>query len=195
MVMDMQEYCTSCHVCTTTKHQTQSKMGLLTPLDPAKEPWGVIQIDFVGLLPKSENLNGKWDMLCVVIDQATSMIRLIPTKQTYKACNMAEVLFNDIYKLHGLPRAIVSDCDKLFDLRFWCELCRLTRTELRMSSGYHPETDGLTERSHKTLFQIIRQAIDGKQEEWVKCIPGVEHTMNLARSEATGFSPFFLNYG
>ncbi|CUA78236.1 Transposon Ty3-I Gag-Pol polyprotein [Rhizoctonia solani] len=195
MVMDIQEYCALCHVCMTTKHQTQSKMGLLTPMDPEKEPWACIQIDFVSPLPESENLNGKWDMLCVVIDQVTSMIRLIPTRQNYKARDMAEVLFNDIFKLHGLPKAIVSDRDKLFDSKFWRELCRLTKTELRMSSGYHPETDGLTERSHKTSFQMIRQSIEGKQEEWVKHIPGVEHAMNLSQSEATGFSPFFLNYG
>ncbi|QRW23678.1 Pol polyprotein/retrotransposon [Rhizoctonia solani] len=195
MVIDVQDYCASCHICATTKHQTQTKMGLLTPLDPAREPWECVQIDFVGPLPESENLNGKWDMLCVIIDQATSMARLVPTKQTYKARDMAEVIFDNIYKLHGIPRAIVSDWDKLFDSRFWRELCQLTRTELRMSSGYHPETDGLTERSHKTLFQIIRQAIEGKQNEWVKHIPSVEYAMNLARSEATGYSPFFLNYG
>ena len=84
-------------------------------------------------------------MICVIINLLTAMVHLVPTKQTYKAADMAEVIFDTVFKLHGLPEQIISDRDSLFTSHFWRKLHALLNVELRLSSTFHPQTDGTTE--------------------------------------------------
>src|ERR1700743_3283626 len=107
--------------------------------------WQYIRIDFVGPLPKSSNRNGSYDMIWVVIDLLTAMVHLVVTKQTYRATDMAKVVFDMVYKLHGLPEWIISGRDSLFTSHFWKKLHNLLNIDLRMSSTFHPQTDGTTE--------------------------------------------------
>ncbi|KAL7284480.1 hypothetical protein ACG7TL_001771 [Trametes sanguinea] len=195
MASDVATYCQTCGVCATTKSQTTKPLGLLKPLPVPRRPWQYIAMDFVGPLPESSNRNGSFDMICVIIDQLTSMVHLVPTKQTYGAREMAELVFDHVYKLHGLPEQIISDRDTLFTSTFWCKLHDLLGTELRLSSAYHPQTDGVTERANRTMTQMLRQCVQPDQKDWVIKLPAVELAMNMARSESTGFSPFYLNYG
>lgn len=131
----------------------------------------------------------------VVIDHLTSMVHLIPTRQTYKAKDVAEAMFDGVYKLHGLPEAIVSDRDSLFTSAFWKRLHDLIGTQLKMSSAYHPQTDRATERANRTITQMLRQCVQPAQKGWAMKLPAIEFALNAARSDTTGFSPFFLNYG
>ena len=195
MVADAAAYCRTCGVCATTKAVNARPMGLLKPLQVPRRPWQYVGIDFVGPLPLSENRNGAFDMICVVIDQLTSMVHLVPTRQTYGAAEIAEVVFEHVYKLHGLPERIISDRDTLFTSTFWRRLHELLGTELRLSSAYHPQSDGATERANRTMTQMLRQCVRPDQTDWVQRLPAVELAMNTARSETTGFSPFYLNYG
>ncbi|QRV81672.1 Transposon Ty3-I Gag-Pol polyprotein [Ceratobasidium sp. AG-Ba] len=195
MVIDVKEYCQSCVICATAKTSTQSKLGLLTPLKRPEIPWERISIDFVGPLPESENLLGKWDMMLVAVDYATGMVRIIPTRQTFRSKEVAELMYENIYKLHGIPRVIVSDRDSLFTSTFWSESNRLMGIQTRLSSAYHPETDGATERANKTIGSMLRQCIKGRQSDWVRYLAGIEYAMNASVSETTGYSPFYLNFG
>ncbi len=83
-------------------------------------------------------------MLTVIIDHLTGMVYLVPSQMNYKSKDIAELIFAEVYKLHGLPKAIVSDRDTLFTSIFWSHLHSLIGTKLKMLSTYHPETDGLT---------------------------------------------------
>jgi hypothetical protein len=123
------------------------------------------------------------------------MVHLIPSRQDYKARQVAELMFEQIYKLHGVPKNIISDRDSLFTSVFWKHLHELIGTKLRMSSAYHPQSDGATERANKTLTQMLRQCVDPKQKDWVSKLPAIEFAINSARSAATGYAPFFLNTG
>ncbi|PIL25631.1 hypothetical protein GSI_11380 [Ganoderma sinense ZZ0214-1] len=113
----------------------------------------------------------------------------------YRTRDVAELVFSEVYKLHGLPKAIVSDHDVLFTSTFWSELHGLIGTKLRLSSAYHPELDGSTERANRTVSQMLRQCIRPDQKDWVARLPAIEFAINMARSDATGFAPFFLNTG
>ena len=93
-------------------------------------PWQYIGIDFVGPLPELSNRNGAYDMICVIIDLLTAMVHLVPTCQNYKAADMAEVIFDSVYKLHGLPERIISDRNLLFTSNFWKKLHTLLNIEL-----------------------------------------------------------------
>ncbi|KAJ2968610.1 hypothetical protein NUW54_g13166 [Trametes sanguinea] len=195
IVADTAAYCRTCGVCATTKSSTSRPLGLLKTMPVPRRPWQFIGIDFVGPLPASDNRLGSFDMICVIIDQLTSMVHLVPTQQTYTASDIAEVVFEHVYKLHGLPERIISDRDTLFTSTFWRRLHELLGTELRLSSSYHPQTDGATERANRTMTQMLRQCVEPSQKDWVQRLPAVELAMNTARSDTTGFSPFFLNYG
>ncbi len=108
---------------------------------------------------------------------------------------MAELVFAEVYKHHGLPKAIVSDRDTLFTSTFWNHLHKLIGTKLKMLSVYHPKTNGMTERANQTIGQMLRQCIHPDQKDWVVRLPAIKFTINSARSETTEYSPFFLNSG
>ena len=123
------------------------------------------------------------------------MVHLVPSRQEYTARQVAELMFEHIYKIHGVPKNIISDQDSLFMSVFWKHLHELVGTKLRMSSVYHPQSDGATERANKTLTQMLRQCVNTKQKDWVSKLPAIEFAINSARSTTTGYAPFFLNNG
>ena len=84
----------------------------------------------------------------MIIDLLTAMVHLVPSRTTYTAKQVAELIFDNVYKLHGLPKAIVSDRDVLFTSGFWTHLHKLIGVKQKMSSAYHPETDRSTERAN-----------------------------------------------
>ena len=102
-----------------SKSSTEKPCSLLKMMPILSHPWQYIGIDFVGPLPESSNRNGLYDMICVIIDILTAMVHLVPTRQNYKAVDIAKVIFNCVYKLYGLPERIISDQDSLFTSHFW----------------------------------------------------------------------------
>ena len=195
MVSEVKAFCETCHTCKTSKPSNQKPYGLLNPLSVPAQPWESIGVDFVGPLPESSNRDGRYDSITVVICLLTSMVHLIPSRTNYNAIQLAELMFENVYKLHGLPQNIISDRDVLFTSVFWSHLHRMVGTKLRLSSAYHPQSDGSTERANRTVTQMLRQCIHPDQKNWVSKLPAIEFAINSARSESTGFAPFFLNFG
>jgi transposase InsO family protein len=107
------------------------------------------------------------------------MVHLIPSQQDYNAQQVADLMFEQIYKLHGVPKNIISDRDSLFTSVFWKHLHQLVGTKLRMSSAYHPQSDGATERANKTLTQMLCQCMDARQKDWVYKLLAIEFAINL----------------
>ena len=155
MVSDTKDYCEMCSTCKRSKPNNQKPYGLLNPLTVPTEPWESIGIDFVGLLPLSQNRDGSFDSIMVVICLLTSMVELLPSRTNYKAPEIAELMFNSVYKHHGLPKNIISDRDVLFTSTFWTHLHKLVGTKLKMSSAYHPQTDSSTKRANRTVTQML----------------------------------------
>lgn len=192
---DVRKYCETCETCKRSKPSNQKPYGLLNPLPVPSLPWEAIGIDFVGPLPPSNNRDGSFDSITVIIDLLTAMVHLVPSRISYTAHDVAELLFAEVYKHHGLPKAIISDRNVLFTSVFWEHLHKLIGVDLRQSSAYHPESDGSTEQANCTVTQMLRQCIGPKQRDWVAKLPAIEFAINLARSESTGYAPFFLNTG
>ena len=134
-------------------------------------------------------------MICTVICLLTSIVHIIPSKQTYRAREIAEIVFENVYKLYGLLNYIVSNQDLLFTSTFWKRLHNLISIKLKLLSAYHLQTDGSTKRMNRTITQMLRQCISPKQKDWIYKLPMIEYAINTARSETTGYAPFFLNYG
>lgn len=195
MAADVTAYCNTCITCKRSKPTNQKPYGLLNPLPVPALPWESIGIDFVGPLPESSNRDGTFNQIIVIICLLTAMVHLVPCRITYTAPQVAELMFEHVYKLHGIPKHIISDRDVLFTSTFWNHFHKLVGTNLKMSSAYHPETDGSTERANRTVTQMLRQCVNDKQTDWVAKLPSIEFAINSARSQSTGYAPFFLNTG
>jgi hypothetical protein len=104
-------------------------------------------------LPKSK---AGHDAILVVVDNLSKAMTLIPTKSTVSAQQGAQLFPKDVHRLHGFPHKIISDRDVRFTGKFWQELHRLVQTKLTMSSSFHPQTDGQTERTNRKLEEILR---------------------------------------
>ena len=191
VVKDIDAFCKSCHTCAMTKTPNKVPDGFAHPLSVPKRPWEVISMDFIGPFPPSNEFNYLW----VIVDKLTTMVHLIPTTTVVSAKKLAEIYFERIFPLHGLPKAIVSDRDSKFVSKFWSTLHKILGTTLLMSSAYHPQTDGATERVNRTVGSILRSMVSTDQTDWYQKLPFVEFALNSSTSKTTGFSPFELNYG
>ena len=195
MVSDTKAFCETCQTCRRSKLSNQEPYGLLNWLAIPGYPWESIGIDFVGPMPKSTNCNGSFDSITVIICLLTGMVQLVPSHINYNSRQLGKLMFEEVYKYHGLPKNIISDRDVLFTSTFWKRLHQLIRMTLRILSAYHPQTDGAMECANRTVTQMLRQCIWPDQKDWVSKSPAIQFAINTARSASTGFSPFFLNYG
>jgi len=123
------------------------------------------------------------------------MVHLIPIKTTTTASELAWLYIREIVRLHGLADTIVSDRDSKFTSKFWRETHKLLGTKLLMSTSFHPQTDGASERAIRSVAQILRAKVRPDQRDWSEQIPLVEFALNSAISSSSGFAPFELNYG
>ena len=188
----VQRYVGTCMACQRAKPSTQRPLGLLQPLPVPDERWRDVSMDFVGPLPTTARGN---DYLLVIVDRFSKMLHLVPTKQTVTARQVAQLFFENVVRLHGIPQSIVSDRDSRFTSHFWRALWSLAGTTLAMSSSFHPETDGQTERANRTVQTILRSYVEPAGANWDACLAAAEFAYNASLNESTGFSPFYLVYG
>jgi hypothetical protein len=148
-------------------------------------------MDFIGPFPESEG----FDYLWVVICRLSSMVHLVPVKTTTTATELSSLFVKEIVRLHGLPGSIVSDRDSKFTSKWWREVHRILDVKLLMSTSFHPQTDGITERANRSIAQILRLFIASNQKDWVAFLALVEFALNSTINRATGMAPFEVNYG
>lgn len=122
----------------------------------------VISLDFVEGLPNSHG----FDCILVVVDLFSMYSHFVALKHPITALTVAKQFMVHVYKLHGLPTAIVSDRDKILTSLLWRELFRLAGVELRMSSAYHPQSDGQTERVNHCMEMFLRCLVNAVPSKW-----------------------------
>ena len=152
MAADIEAFCRLCQKCQTNKSDTLKPQGFLHSLTIPDKPWQSVGMDFMGPLPQSLDN----DYLLVIIDQLTSQVHLVPTTMQVTTKEVAWLFLKEVVRLHGVPGFIVSDRDTKFTSMFWRELHRLMGTKLLMSTAFHPQTDGATERANHSIGQILR---------------------------------------
>jgi RNase H-like domain found in reverse transcriptase/Integrase zinc binding domain len=184
-------YIPSCIDCQRNKSRTTKPVGPLHPLPVPDVCGDSVAMDFIGPLPPDSG----FDMILSITDRLGSDIRIIPTNSTISANELAVLFFDNWYCKNGLPQDIVSDCDKLFVSRFWKALEKLTGVSLKMSTAYHPETDGSSERSNKTINQSIRYHVQRNQKGWVRALPHICFCIMNTINASTNYSPFQLRMG
>jgi len=188
MVADFVKACPACQRNKTFRHPPY---GELQPLPVAIRPWGSITMDFVVKLPPSQG----FDAILVVVCRRTKMCHLIPCQEAISSTGTASLVLREVVRLHGIPDQIVSDRGPQFAASIWKEIWTRLGAKTSLSSAYHPQSDGQSERTNQTVEHMLKHYVSTSQDNWVEVLPLVEFALNNSISSTTGVTPFFAAYG
>ena len=153
-------------------------------------------MDFVTGLPLSADWkDDSYDSILVIVDYLTKIVHYKPVKVTIDAPGLAEVIIDVVVRHHGLPDSIISDRGAIFTSKFWSSLCYFLGIKRRLSTAFHPQTDGQTERQNSTMEAYLRAFVKFEQNDWARLLTMVEFAYNNAKNASTGYTPFELNCG
>jgi hypothetical protein len=188
----VKRYVSTCDTCARAKMPRHKPYGFLVPLPVPAGPWTSISMDFIVGLPPSPSGN---DTILVTVDRFTKMAHFTALHSTADAPDIARLFLRDVYRPHGLPLDIVSDRDKLFNSRFWRHFLDILGVKPNMSTAFHPQTNGQTERVNQVLEQYLRVYCNYQQDNWEELLPSAEFAYNNSCHASTGTTPFFANHG
>lgn len=189
---DVTKYVRSCPTCQRNKVSQQAPAGLLQPLPVPDGRWTDVAMDFVGPLPETSRRN---NAIVVFVDRMTKRAHFAPTRTDASALDTARLFLHHVIRLHGMPKNIVCDRDTRFTNQFWTELMRLMGTKMNLSTAYHPQTNGQTERTNRTMLQALRMYVSHQQDDWDLHLDMVEFAYNSAEQESIHMTPFFADLG
>jgi len=192
MYNNVRDYTNTCPSCQMAKPRRGRKPGLLQPLPIPPHAWAQVGVDFITNLPTT--VNG-FDACMTTVCGLSKMLILSPCSLNISAVEAAELFYKDVWCHFGVPTRLISDRDPRFTSDFWKTLMGLVGTKMNLSTAFHPETDGQTERSHLVVEEILRHYVDLDNPDWDRLLPAVQFAINSAVSKSTGYSPFYLNYG
>jgi hypothetical protein len=192
MARDVRRFVATCDSCQRVKPLNRAPAGLLQPLPVPGDTWDSISMDLIVSLPQTA---AGFTAIAVFVDRLSKMVHLAPCRDDTTAEQFADLFIHHVFRSHGLPSQIVSDRDPRFTSKFWRALMERLGVSQAMSSAFHPETDGNTERVNRVLEDMLRHYVDPTQANWDSLLPLVEFAINDSVHESVGSTPFVLNYG
>jgi transposase InsO family protein len=190
----VKDYTRSCQACERAKPRRHMPYGLLGAEAPSSAPWEDITLDFVTDLPPSALDGQVYDSILVIVDRFTKMAHYVPCRKRIQAEGLATLLLREVVRLHGIPKSIVSDRGPILTSKFWSSFCYYLGVRRGLSTAYHPQTDGQTERQNQTLEQYLRTYCNYEQDNWAELLSLAEFSYNDSKHAVTGSTPFQLNY-
>jgi transposase InsO family protein len=172
----VQDFVRSCDTCQRNKTPTTHPAGLLQPLDVPSQVWADISMDFVDGLPK---VHGK-SVILTVVDRFSKYAHFIALSHPYTAASVARAFFEGIVRLHGFPTSIVSDRDPVFTSNLWRDLFKLAGVKQRMSTAFHPQTDGQSEVVNRIIVMYLRCITGDRPRSWVDWLSWAEYCYNTS---------------
>lgn len=187
----VESFIAACPICQRAKHENCLQPGLLEPLPMADMAWQHISMDFIEGLPNSQ---GK-EVILVVVDRFTRYAHFIPLAHPYTVLSVAQAFVDNIIRLHGPPKLIISDRDRIFTSKLWKDIFAALNSELRYSTAYHPQTDGQTERVNQCVETYLRCMTTDQPKKWYSWLSLAEFWYNTTYHTALKMSPFQALYG
>ncbi|KAJ1576469.1 hypothetical protein NDA12_005468 [Ustilago hordei] len=177
---------------TNNRHSRSAKEPLATP----DRPWGSISLDFIEGLPTSKKYDSKtYDSILVIVDRLTKFAILAPTHKTVTAKQTAVLLYGHMVRLFGYPDHMVSDRGRQFISGAWKAFAEQMGVKHSLSTAYHPQTDGQTERVNQVIEQYLRMYCNYEQNDWANLLDTAAFVYNNTVHNSIGVSPFFACYG
>ncbi|KAK3514418.1 hypothetical protein QTP70_018040 [Hemibagrus guttatus] len=183
---DVEGYVQACPTCPQSRASRQLPEGLLEPLPIPRRPWSHLSVDFLTNLPDS----GEFTTVMVVVDRFSKGCKLIPLKGSPTAMQMAEAMFQHVFRNFGLPKDIVSDRGPQFTSRVWGALCAQLGISVSLSSGYHPQSNGQAERLNQEISRFLRSYCSREQQQWSEFLPWAEYAQNSLTHSSMDLTPF-----
>lgn len=188
LTRDVARYVRNCHTCRRSHVPRDRTPGLLHPLPVPDRPWQHVTMDFKSF-PKDKH---GYDTAYVVIDRLSKQSISIPCYKTTTAKDMAQLYVSYVYRHRGAPQTIVSDRGPQFVSNFWNEFCRILGIQLKLSTAFHPQTDGQTEVMNQYLDQRLRPFVNYYQDNWSELLPVMDYAQLTMPHDSIGMSPFEL---
>jgi transposase InsO family protein len=148
-------------------------------------------MDFIEALPK---VHGK-SVILTVVDKFSKFAHFIPLSHPYTGTSVAKAFFSEVVRLHGSPESIVSDRDPVFTGIVWKDLFKTSGIRLKMSTAFHPQTDGQSEAVNKTISMYLRCITGDRPRSWLEWLPWAEYCYNTSYHSALKTTPFQVVYG
>jgi hypothetical protein len=156
------------------------------PLPIPEYPWQSVSMDFITHLPCTPRGN---IVIVVFVDRLTKMVHFAPTTEKFGAKDFTEIFMTEIIRRHGLPETFISDRDPRFTSEFFASLCQHLGINQNMSTAFHPQTDGQTERTNRILDEMLRHYVGPTQDDWDLKLPCAGFAINNTIKRVTGHSP------
>jgi len=188
---DVRFYVQDCLQCSTSKSSNQKTPGLLQLMSIPTRRFEVITMDFVTGLPESTD---GYTAIMIMVDKLTKRVFLAPTTDAVTSEEAATLFYENVVRHQGVPSIIISDRGTQFTSIFWKSMVAQLGIKHKLSTAYHPQTDGQSENMVKTVSTVLR-TLNENYKDWAKILPAVEFAINNSKNASTGFSPFFLCYG
>lgn len=185
----------NCHPCRRTKPSRDQYNGFLKPLEIADRPWQHISMDLITKLPTT--LKSQYDAIAVIVCRLTKRRLFFSIQEKgFDAPTCAMLVYQQMRRQGaGVISSFVSDRGVQWDNEFWTHLCRLWNIQKKMSSAFHPETDGQSEIANQELERFLRTYCNYLQDDWDKYLIDAEAAINALPSESTKISPFMATNG
>ncbi|GBN12921.1 Transposon Ty3-I Gag-Pol polyprotein [Araneus ventricosus] len=187
----VRNYVMHCKECQRRKPIPQKPPGHLMPMPAVEAPFHRVGVDLLGRFPKSLGGN-KWIIVCTDYLTRYAITKYLPSAD---APEVSKFMVEEIILKHGAPRTIITDRGQVFQSKLIFEINRLCNVDHRITTAYHPQTNGLTERFNKTLADMLSMYVDVEQRNWDQILPFVTFAYNTSRQETTGLTPFYLLHG
>jgi hypothetical protein len=191
MKKEVAEFVSRCLTCQKVKSEHKRPQGTIQPLEVPEWKWSSISMDFIVGLPRTPRGN---NMIWVIVDRLTKSAHFIPMKDIWSKKELAMAYRKHVLKLHGVPKDIVSDRDSRFISKFWQELQKSLGTKLKMSTAFHPATDGQTERTIQTLEDMLRACVMKFGGNWEEKLDLIEFSYNNSYHSSIQMAPFEALY-
>ncbi|GJR56701.1 putative reverse transcriptase domain-containing protein [Tanacetum coccineum] len=192
MKADITTYVSKCLTCAKVKAERQRPSGLLVQPEIPQWKWDNITMDFIMKLPKSSQ---GYDTIWVIVDRLTKSAIFVPIRETNPMEKLARMYLKEVVMRHGIPVSIICDRDPRFASNFWKSLQKDLGTSLDMSTMYHLQTDGQSERTIQTLEDMLRACVIDFGKGWVNHLPLVEFLYNNSYHASIKVAPFEALYG
>ncbi|KAI1667229.1 rve domain containing protein [Pyrenophora tritici-repentis] len=194
MTYDVAQYVRACLTCRRAKSHREGKQGLLHPLPIPDRYWSSISMDYITHLPLCTDNGRTYENILVIVDQLSKKKKFILVVDL-RVDTLVQAFVEYVWREEGYPQHIVSDRGPQFTSHFWTRLCQRLGTRPKLSTAYHPETDGQTENANAFLKQYLRAYVNYEQDNWALLLPMAEFKANSAINASTGISAFVATKG